>query len=69
MTSTKPCGSQQCSDWIRANGYEPYDYPDSVCWGCGFSGPMYAWLSQTPTKKRNDEQSSQDGVGKDANDG
>lgn len=55
MSMAKPCGSKQCSDWIRSLGYEPGDHPDSVCFDCGFSGPKYSWLSQVPDKRRNKE--------------
>lgn len=69
MTKAKPCGSKQCLEWIRSSGYEPDEYPESVCFDCGFSGPIYVWLSQAQDKRRNKEPLSFGSKGEDINNG
>ena len=37
----KPCGTRVCREWCEEQGvYEP---SESVCFNCGFEGPMYDW--------------------------
>jgi hypothetical protein len=37
----KPCGTRVCREWCEDQGvYEP---SESVCFNCGFEGPMYDW--------------------------
>ena len=69
MSETKPCGSKQCLEWIRSSGYEPDDHPDSVCLNCGFSGPIYAWLTLSQDKRRNKEPLPFGSKGKDVTNG
>jgi len=51
---SRPCGNKKCHEWIRSQGYDTEDHPDSVCAECGFSGPFYVYLSkeQKERKKR-----------------
>ena len=39
----KPCGRYACQKWLEENGeYEPNN---SVCYRCGFEGPMREWYA------------------------
>lgn len=46
-TKPKPCGNKECHEWIRSQGYDPEEHPDSVCFECGYSGPFYVYMAQT----------------------
>ena len=40
----RPCGTDECYDWVYSEGYS--EVTDAVCYVCGMCGPMFDWMNK-----------------------